>query len=391
MKFKIINKLFISIFTFSIFGQSIIEAKTIDSNSITSKKIVIFNKNVSDNEKQVIINKHNGIKLEDFSSINSSLINISNSDEKELLKEDIIKSIEDDSKVSISSSFSNKTPQVIPYGVSEIEADKAQMITIGSLIKIAILDTGVSLSHPDLKSNIRTGINILNNKKTPNDDNGHGSHVAGIISALNNSIGVLGVAPNASIYPVKVLDSTGNGNVSNIIKGIEWCINNDIQVINLSMGTSVDNQALHDAVIQAYNKGIVMVAASGNSPIDPVTYPASYKEVLSVSAIDSYKNIADFCTKGKVDLCAPGVDIYSTYMGNSYATLSGTSMAAPYVSGTIALLLSQPSKCDLNKDGKITADEVFQRLENTSIDLGQTGYDSTYGYGMVNAYNSVNQ
>lgn len=187
------------------------------------------------------------------------------------------------------------------------------MITKGNLIKVAVLDIGVSLSHPDLKTNIKSGINIIDSKKSANDDNGHGSHVAGIIAALNNNIGVLGVAPNSSIYPVKGLDSMGNGNISNIIKGI-------------------------------------------------------------------------FCTKGKIDLCAPGVDIYSTYTGTSYTTLSGTSMATPYVSGTVALLLSVPSKGDLNKDGNITPDEIFQRLKNTSVDLGQAGYDSTYGYGMVNAY-----
>lgn len=396
MKNKLIAKLTILIFALSILVHASVDAKAVDSNTEnSSRKIVIFNNDLSNNEKNLIIKKHNGTKLEDLSLINSVLINISDIDKKNLLKEEGIKSIEDDSIVTINGSktttaTTTSTPQIIPYGVNEIEADKAQLITTGNLVKVAVLDTGISLSHPDLKANIMNGTNIIDSKKSADDDNGHGSHVAGIIAALNNTIGVVGVAPNSRLYPVKVLDSTGNGYISNIIKGIQWCINNNIQVINLSMGTSTDNQALHDAVIQAYNKGIIIVAASGNSPFQPVLYPAAYPEVISVSAIDASKNIASFCTNGKIDLCAPGVDIYSTYTGTSYATLSGTSMATPYVSGVTALLLSIPSKCDLNNDGTVTTDEVFRKLENTSVDLGQAGYDSTYGYGMVDAYNSIN-
>ncbi len=233
-------------------------------------------------------------------------------------------------------------PQVLPWGVDRIDAELAWAGATGAGVKVAILDTGIDLTHPDLADNIAGGYNAVNPRKAPKDGNGHGTHVAGIVAAANNSLGVVGVAPAASLYAVKVLADSGFGWLSDIIEGIDWSIRNGMQVINMSLGTSSDSQTFHDAVTAAYNAGITLVAAAGNDgPADnSVNYPARYPEVIAVAATDQSDNLASFSSRGpEVDLAAPGVSIYSTYKGSSYATLSGTSMAAPHVTGTAALVL----------------------------------------------------
>lgn len=233
-------------------------------------------------------------------------------------------------------------PQVLPWGVDRIDADLVWGTATGTGVRVAVLDTGIDLSHPDLAANIAGGYNAVNPRKAPKDGNGHGTHVAGTIAAVNNSVGVVGAAPAARLYAVKVLSDSGFGWLSDIIEGIDWSIRNGIQVINMSLGTSSDSQAFHDAVAAARNAGITIVAAAGNDgPADStVNYPARYPEVIAVAATDQADTLAWFSSRGpEVDLAAPGVNIYSTYKGGAYATLSGTSMAAPHVAGTAALVL----------------------------------------------------
>jgi subtilisin family serine protease len=161
-----------------------------------------------------------------------------------------------------------------------------------------------------------------------------------------------------------------------------------MQVVNMSLGTSQDVQSFHEAIVNAYNAGVVIVAAAGNTS-GTVSYPAAYPEVIAVSATDQNNQIASFSSRGpEVDLATPGVDIYSTYKGQSYATLSGTSMAAPHVTDAAALTIDT-KKCDLNLDGICTPAEVQQKLEQTAIDLGDVGKDNLYGSGLVNVYNAL--
>lgn len=233
-------------------------------------------------------------------------------------------------------------PQTLPWGVDRIDADLAWAGATGTGVKVAVLDTGIDLSHPDLVDNIAGGYNAVNPKRPPKDGHGHGTHVAGTIAAANNTIGVVGVAPTASLYAVKVLGDSGFGWLSDIIEGIDWSIQNGMRVINMSLGSSSDSQSFHDAVIAAYNAGITVVAAAGNDgPADnTVSYPARYPEVIAVAATDQADSLASFSSRGpEVDLAAPGVYIYSTYKDGSYATMSGTSMAAPHVAGTAALVI----------------------------------------------------
>jgi subtilisin family serine protease len=265
--------------------------------------------------------------------------------------------------------------QQLPWGVNRIDAELAWNAGYkGANVKVAVIDTGIDLDHPDL--NPISGYDFVNDDPVADDDNGHGTHVAGIIAALNNEIGVVGVAPDASLYAVKVLDSTGSGYYSDIIAGIEWCVINQIAVVNMSLGGTYNSPDLEAACNLASKAGVLLVASAGNSGNrsgrgDNINYPAKYDCVIAVAATDSSDNRASFSSTGlALDIAAPGVSIYSTYKGGVYATMSGTSMAAPHVTGTLALLLS----------GNI--------LE-TADDLGSPEWDSLYGWGLVDAEESA--
>lgn len=270
--------------------------------------------------------------------------------------------------------------QVLPWGVDRIDAEKVWSQSTGNQVRVAVVDTGIDTAHPDLK--VYGGINTIAPKKSYKDDNGHGSHVAGTIAALSNKVGVIGVAFDARLYSVKVLAANGSGFLSDVIEGIDWCIKNDIQIINMSLGTSQDEDLFHEAVTRAYNAGIFTVAAAGNSGPgeNTVNYPAKYPEVVAVGASDKEDNIAYFSSRGpEVDLVAPGVNIHSTYRNKSYKTLSGTSMAAPHVSGTAALVLA--------KKGAMNPDELLNQLKETAQDIHHETEEQ--GAGLVDAYSAV--
>ncbi|MBI4368853.1 MAG: S8 family peptidase [Elusimicrobia bacterium] len=234
--------------------------------------------------------------------------------------------------------------QETSWGVSRVKAPEAWSVTQGAGVNVCVLDTGVDLTHADLAENVKSGYNAINPSRTAKDDNGHGTHVAGIIAAVNNTIGVVGVGPKISVIPVKVLGASGSGWISDIIEGLEWCGVNGGKVANMSLGSSSDSQSLHDAITALYNAGLVLVAAAGNSGpcANCVSYPARYSEVIAVSASDSSDQFASYSSQGpEVDLIAPGSNVLSTWKGGGYATASGTSMATPHVSAVAALKRAQ--------------------------------------------------
>jgi subtilisin len=252
--------------------------------------------------------------------------------------------------------------QVLPTGVDRVDGDLSSTISgngIGSVdADIAIIDTGIDLTHPDL--NVYRHTTFVAGTNSGNDDNGHGTHVAGIAAAKDNLQGVVGIAPGARLWAVKVLNSTGSGAISTIIAGIDYVTQhaNEIDVANLSFGCQCHSNALDTAIHNSITAGITYVVAAGNSASDAGAFsPANHPDVIAVSAIaDSdgkcgglgpstkYGNddtFASFSNYGPaVDMDAPGVNIYSTYKSDSYATLSGTSMASPHVAGAAALYKS---------------------------------------------------
>lgn len=273
------------------------------------------------------------------------------------------------------------------WGVKHIFADAAHAAgNKGTGIKIAVLDTGIDYTHEDLAVNYGGGYDFASGDNDPMDDNffAHGTHVAGIIAAAENGIGVIGVAPEAELYAVKVLDGGGFGTEDWIIAGIEWAVSHQVDIINLSI-QGPHSQGLKDACDAAYNAGVLLVAAGGNSLAGggPVEYPAAYDSVIAVTATDASDVPGYFAPVGDaLELSAPGVDILSTVAGGGYDLLSGTSQATPHVAGAAALYLLS-NKQDLNGDGTVNHQDVRLLLQTTSTDLGDPGKDQLFGYGLV--------
>ncbi len=260
----------------------------------------------------------------------------------------------------------------------------------GQGVKIAVIDSGIDYNHPDLSANYAGGYDFVNKDNDPFDDNGHGTHVAGTVAAVVNNAGVVGVAPEAWLYVLKVLNASGSGNYSDIVAALQWAVNNGMDITNNSYGSSSNpGITVEQAFDNAYNAGLLHVAAAGNSGNtrgtgDNVIYPARYATVIAVAATDKTDKRASFSSTGTaVELAAPGVSINSTLPGGGYASWNGTSMASPHVAGTAALVLSG-GVADSNNNGRIN-DEVRQILTATADDLGNAGRDAWYGFGLVNA------
>jgi len=233
----------------------------------------------------------------------------------------------------------------IPWNISKIKAPAAWKASKGQGIRVAVIDTGIA-THPNLR--VFGGVNTINGGSYA-DDNGHGTHVAGIIAAIGANGAPLGSAPLSRLYAVKALDSLGEGYLSDIVAGIDWCIRNRIRVINMSFGLDNDSRsvALHQAVRRAIKKGIVVFASSGNggSRSRSLSEPASYKETIAVGASTRDNKIASFSSRGKgLSIVAPGQSVASTWLAGQYKTLSGTSMSCPHAAGGAALLLYKNRK-----------------------------------------------
>lgn len=276
----------------------------------------------------------------------------------------------------------------LQWGPRKIRADWAWNTTTGdSSILVAVIDTGVDYNHPDLAANyVPLGRDWVNNDTDPMDDNGHGTHCAGIIAAkLNNALGVAGLA-QVRVMAEKALNADGDGWEDDLAKAIIHAAENGAKILSNSWGGDEDSVLLHEAIQYAYNMGLLIVAAAGNEASNKKIYPAAYPEVIAVTATDSDDAPAGFTSFGSwVEVAAPGVDIYSTFWDGShtYTYMSGTSMACPHVVGVAALVWSQfPSA---------TRDWIRAQLRSTADDLGSLGFDEYYGYGRVNAEKAVGQ
>jgi len=350
------------------------------------RKIVVFQENFVNEPAQIgWLRGAGAVIIKSLPLVNAVAVYLPPQAERALKGRPEILRIDDDLVINAIAKPQPQPTEILPWGVDRIDADLAWSRTKGFTVDVAIIDTGIDLDHLDLQANIKGNVNTINPLKSGNDDNGHGTHVAGIVAAVDNTIGVIGTGPEIYLYAVKVLSKTGSGWLSDVIEGIQWCINNKMQVANMSLGASSGNDSFHDAIIAAYNAGIVLVAAGGNEG-GPVLYPAAYKEVIAVAASDKNNQIPSWSNFGpEIDLTAPGVYIYSTYNNGYYKTLSGTSMAAPHVSGVAALVLYTPvgTYDDLDGDEIWDPIEVKTKLETTALNLGYNSYQQ--GAGLVSA------
>jgi len=295
--------------------------------------------------------------------------------------------------------------QSIPTGIDRIDAEALANEGVG--VGVAVLDTGIDLTHPDLKANLSTySKNCILTARSATDDNGHGTHVAGTIAALDNTIGVVGVAPKAKLFAVKVLNKNGSGSWSTIICGLDWvkanAANLGINVINMSIGGTgssdnncgnTNNDALHKALCRTRDAGITNVVAAGNeSKNASLSVPAAYNDaVITVSALadsdgkagalgaatsygadDSFATFSNFGSA--VDIAAPGVSIKSTYKGGVYATMSGTSMATPHVAGAAALYISK----NLTAFKALPLSDRWTTVKNALIAAGEACGDNAH-------------
>ena len=264
---------------------------------------------------------------------------------------------------------------VTPWEINRIGADLVHEQNKGQGVKIAVLDTGIDLNHPDLK--VAGNISFVSGTTDGDDDNGHGTMVAGIIAAQDNGKGIIGIAPEAEIYAVKVLDNQGEGQLDNVVAGIKWAIVNKMDIINISFGTLSDLSNTEKEVLQnAYDAGILVIAGAGNSgDLNTIFAPARYDSVIAVGAIDYQDKRAEFSGTGaELELVAPGTNIMTTILGGGYNTASGTSLATAVVSGAAALLIASG----------ITSNIVVRNILETNVrDLGVAGRDNEYGFGCL--------
>lgn len=283
------------------------------------------------------------------------------------------------------------------WGHKVMDVNYAYTSTKGASVKVAIIDTGIDVNHPEFSGRISplsyNSCSKTNDLIDIQDKNGHGTHVAGIIGAADNNIGIIGVAPEVEIVAVKAqCPSVTNGSFSDfdLINAINYVAKQKINVLNMSLGSQVKSGLVEQAVADATSNGVIVVAAAGNNASSLPFYPASYNGVISVSALRydiydpssigrikpdySYTNYGD-----RIDFSAPGTDIYSTYLNGGYKSLSGTSMASPQVAGVVALVLAQNPSFNLT--------QVKDTIKNNSVDRGDPGKDLYHGWGAVNVGN----
>lgn len=290
----------------------------------------------------------------------------------------------------------------LPWGVERIRGDlpwdKDRDLILNSQrragkgIRVAVIDSGIWQDHPDLRGRVVDGISYGIGEYWE-DSSGHGTHIAGTIAAVDDGNHLIGVAPNASLYAVK------RGSPESIIDGINWAVEKGVNIISMSFGFYGDQvgqeylNRLEEACNNAYNSGVLLIAACGNDDLPIVMYPAAFDSVIAVGAVDKNDNKAWFSNYrySELEFGAPGVDINSTFPPDTYLVDSGTSYAVPHVSGTAALIFGSKVDLEYDQNGNERWDnfEVREKLRDTALDLGPyTGYDAYTGYGLVNAWYS---
>lgn len=363
MKIKLISLTFLTTITFFLL---VTPPQALGKE--TTEKIILFRDTVN----RHVIESYEGIIIEEYKNIPAVKIYINEAKIPSLKLNSEILLIEDEQRVE-------KSGQMVEWGVKAIQSQKAwNNHYTGKNVKIAIMDSGIS-PHEDLK--IAGGKSFVSYTASYRDDSGHGTHVAGIVGAQNNGLGIVGVAPDARLYALKVLDKNGQGYLSDMISAIDWAITNHMDILNLSLGSMEPSYVLERALTKAYQSGMLVVAAGGNEGTsagngDNVAYPAKYPAVIAVSAVDQNNVRGSFSATGNaIEFSAPGVGIVSTHLDNKYVSYSGTSMATAFVTGSLALLK------EMYPD--LSASALREKLGRNALDVGASGKDPWYGLGLV--------
>jgi hypothetical protein len=268
--------------------------------------------------------------------------------------------------------------QVDGWGIKKLNIPDIWKKYQGENVKIAVIDTGLPV-HQDIGSNAIEGVSCIDGEAIE-DLHGHQTHCVGIISAQNNEFGMVGVAPKSKCLCIKGLSNSGSGSMLSLKSALEYCLEQNVDIISLSLGSAFPYPEVHNVIKEIHQKNIPIICAAGNSGYGGVNYPAAYEECIAVAAFDKYDNVAHFSSRGKqVEIAAPGVRVYSTYLNNEYASLSGTSMACPFVAGVVALLISKFKADNEQYDLK----KIRDLLSSCADDKGIIGRDSSWGYGII--------
>ena len=341
-------------------------------------------------EKHVIIGFHDGFSPQDlaleldinqeFGLINAVSTTLDAEAISHIQQHPAIRYIDVNQSIELSAPpFSNTQEETPSWGLERIfESDTYPFDywneTDGTGVKVAVLDSGIDGSHEDL--HVAGGYNTISDDPYDVDLNGHGTHVAGIIAGLYNDVGIVGVAPAVELYSLVVLDEEGEGSSINLIEAIEWVVDNNIPIVNMSLGMSESSTALENAINEAHALGHIFIGAAGNDGesggSDNMSYPAKYANVIAVGATDDDDTRASYSSYGPaLDIMAPGTSIRSTFPNDQYGYSSGTSMAAPFVSGVIALMLQ--------KNSSLSQDDILSLLTNNAEDLGLSSNEQGAG------------
>ncbi len=271
--------------------------------------------------------------------------------------------------------------EVYNWGMQDLKIPSAHQITQGEGIKIGVIDSG-KCEHFDVKENVARARNF-STSDTLNDRAGHATFVAGIIAAAKNDEGIIGVAPKSKLYFAKALDDARTGGPSNLVRSIKWCMKQKVDIISISAGMFFDFKPLQKTIKDAYNRNIVIVAATGNTSKRhyDVAFPARYPEVIGVGAYDKKHEVAKFSSRGTNVMCAmPGVNVYSTWLHHQFTKSSGTSFAAPYMSGICALILAKHRQDPNSKTPCETPKQMMNHLKKYSVKLGDA---KSTGFGTI--------
>ncbi len=290
--------------------------------------------------------------------------------------------------------------EVIDWGLTQLNVPETWLTTQGENVTVMIIDTGWS-DHEDLKEAYNNNLSksFVTYEKNKLDGNGHSTHCQGVIGARVNNVGIVGVAPKCNLIAIKALDSRGIGDTKWINNALKYAIEVKPDVVSMSLGSSQYDKTQHELIKELYKMNIPVICAAGNegganAKKNTVNYPAKLPETISVAAFDRNGNIANFSSWGEeVDVAAPGVDIYSTWLNQEYAMLNGTSMATPFIAGLVALLIAKHNKQEkeTGKNDCKTVEDIRTHLTKYAHDKGEKGKDNSWGYGAIDPKDSIEE